>query len=293
MQYNRLTDNDRRFGPFDLGQRHTDWRPISLVLQSGSGEHLGCALIARAFGWTLRLRLPQIIKPFEIRHKAETWDAATIERMGRDWWAEVFPCEYGFSVDDGFLQVYLGPQTHDSLTTKSWCKHLPWTQWRFIRFSLFGLDGEHLRTWLEPKRRKLDGSGYDRFTQQREFEKTMPKAVFEIEDYDGKRIQATTHIEESEWRFGEGWFKWLSLFCRPKVRRSLSIDFDSEVGPEKGSWKGGLMGTGIDMLPGELHEEAFRRYCEDELNSKYRKYRITFVRRVDASAPNEGGKVNG
>lgn len=281
MSYCRLTDNDRNFGPFTLGERSATWRPISLVLRSGSDEYPGCALMLRAFGWSLRLRLPQIIKPFEIRHKATTWDAATIERMGRDWYAEVHPREFGFSVSDGFLQVFLGPQTHDSDTTKSWCKHLPWTQWRFIRFSLFGLDGEHLRTWVEPKRRKLDGSGFDRFTEQREFEQSMPKVRFEIEDYDGKRIQATTHIEEREWRFGEGWFKWLSLFRRPKVRRSLDINFASEVGPEKGSWKGGLMGTGIDMLPGELHEQAFRRYCEDEHSSKYQRYRLTFIRRVE------------
>lgn len=36
-----------------------------------------------------------------------------------------------------------------------------------------------------------------------------------------------------------GWFKWLSWFGRPKIRRSLDIQFSSETGPEKGSWKGG------------------------------------------------------
>lgn len=279
MSYCRLTDNDRRFGPFTLGERSATWRPLAIRLDSGCDEYRGCSLNLQAFGWWLRVRLPQVIKPFEIRHKATTWDAATIERMGRDWYAEVHRRVFGFSVSDGFLQVFLGPQTHDSLTTKSWCKHLPWTQWRFIRFSLYGLEGEHLRTWLEPKRRKLDGSGFDRFTQQREFEETMPKAVFEIDDYDGQRIQASTHIEEREWRFGEGWFKWLSLFRRPKVRRSLSIEFDKEVGPEKGSWKGGTMGTGIEMLPGELHEDAFRRFCDQDQRSKYRPFRVTFVGR--------------
>ena len=34
-----------------------------------------------------------------------------------------------------------------------------------------------------------------------------------------------------------------------------------ETGSKKGSWKGGTIGHGIDMLPGELHEGAFRRYC--------------------------------
>lgn len=104
--------------------------------------------------------------------------------------------------------------------------------------------------------------------------------MFLIDDHDGERITATTHIEEREWKFGEGWFRWLSLFRRNMVRRSLSISFDKECGPEKGSWKGGTMGTGIDMLPGELHEAAFRRYCEQDHSSKYRRYRVTFVGRA-------------
>lgn len=105
----------------------------------------------------------------------------------------------------------------------------------------------------------------------------VPKAIFEFEDYDGKRIKATTHIAEWEWKFGEGSFKWLSIFRKPKIRRSLDIQFSEEVGPEKGSWKGGTIGHSIDMTEGELHESAFRRYCEQEHNSKHRQYKIKFV----------------
>ena len=72
-------------------------------------------------------------------------------------------------------------------------------------------------------------------------------------------------------------FAWLSIFRRAKIRRSLSLTFSEEVGPEKGSWKGGLMGTGIEMLPGELHEAAFRRYCEQEHRGKGGKYCIKFI----------------
>ena len=102
------------------------------------------------------------------------------------------------------------------------------------------------------------------------------------DDSDGSLVVASTHIEEREWRLGTGLFRWLSWFVKPKIRRSLSIEFSSEVGPEKGSWKGGLMGTGIDMLPGELHEAAFRRYCAQEHRSKYGRYRLTFVGAVEA-----------
>jgi hypothetical protein len=76
-------------------------------------------------------------------------------------------------------------------------------------------------------------------------------------------LSAKTRIEEREWRYGRGWFKWLSWFRQPKVWRALDIDFSGETGEEKGSWKGGTMGTSIGMLPGELHESAFRRYCAE------------------------------
>ena len=55
--------------------------------------------------------------------------------------------------------------------------------------------------------------------------------------------------------------------CR-KIRRSLDLEFSGETGPEKGSWKGGTVGTGIEMLPGELHEAAFRRYCQKAITAR-------------------------
>jgi hypothetical protein len=85
-----------------------------------------------------------------------------------------------------------------------------------------------------------------------------------LRDYDGAEITATTHIEEREWKRGEKWCSWLSLFYRPMIRRSLDIDYSAEVGPRKGSWKGGTIGCSINMLPGELHDDAFIRHCVKE-----------------------------
>ena len=103
----------------------------------------------------------------------------------------------------------------------------------------------------------------DMFDRNRAAEESCPSLSFEFDDFDAERIVAKTRIDEREWRFGEGWFKWLSLFRRPKVIRSLDIRFSSETGRRKGSWKGGTIGHSIDMLPGELHEAAFRRYCAE------------------------------
>lgn len=59
--------------------------------------------------------------------------------------------------------------------------------------------------------------------------------------------------------------------------RNLDLRFSGETGREKGSWKGGTIGTSIEMRPGELHEAAFRRYCDEEHRAKSGKYRITFI----------------
>ena len=124
--------------------------------------------------------------------------------------------------------------------------------------SLYDLKGRHF--WTDPSAagRLL---GMDRFDQYRAAKDECPSVTFSFADFDGENLTATTQIEDREWRFGEGWFKWLSWFRQPKIRRSLDINFSSGTGPRKGSWKGGTTGHGIDLLPGELHESAFRRYC--------------------------------
>ncbi len=267
--YNRLTDNDTQVGPITIGERDKRHRPLSVGVQSGDDQHSGCSLMLRGFGWSVRVAIPQIIKPWREFHPVKGdayWDA-----HGGGYW-NVWRREYSLYVNEGTLHVYYGAQTHDSATTKSKCYFLPWMHWRHVRHSMYGLQGEHF--WTEaPKPRR----NWDDWHKAKE---SCPTAKFTIEDYDGAQIVAMTRIEEREWRFGDKWCSWLSLFRRPKIRRSLDISFDQEIGTEKGSWKGGLMGTGIDMLPGELHEAAFRRFCEQDIRNKYGPSRIKFVRAV-------------
>lgn len=270
----RLTDNDKHFGPITYAR--SSWNPIRLVLSSGDREEEGNppnTLTAYAFGWVARVNVPRIIKPHAVRHHAKSWDAATVARMGRDWYEETFPKEYGFCLNDGSLQLYYGPQTHDSRSTKSRGWFLPWMQWRHVRYSLYDLKGGLF--WEQ--RQKKDIRGIAAFTDQYEAQKACPAAHFALRDYDGSEVIATARIDEREWRFGEGWFKWLSWFRKAMIKRRLDIEFNVETGPEKGSWKGGTTGTSIDMLPGEMHEGAMRRYCDQEHRAKYGKYRMEFV----------------
>ncbi len=277
----RCTDNDRSVGRF-IVFRKTNWKTFAIYLSSGgededakSGEGRYNLFYLWVFGWVIRVTLPRIIQPFRIKHFPESWDEATVKRLGRNWYYEIHAREFGFRFTDDMLTLYFGAQTHDSSTTQDWSWRIPWKVWRHVRFSLYDLKGDHFWTQFE---RQKKGLGFASFEQQRKKEDECPKAKFEFEDYDGKRITVTTHIEEREWRWGDKWCKWLSWFKKPLIRRSLDLKFSEEVGPEKGSWKGGTTGHGIDMLPGELHEEAFRRYCGMEWNTRReQKFKIRFI----------------
>ncbi len=262
-KYYRWGDNDRRAGPF-LYARDRKYRPIALVLSSGRGEEPefegGCTLRASAFGHTLITALPQIVKPWKRWVDCSKYEWAKSETSG--YW-DRHSREYGFSLSGSgrvgggqFLQVFLGAQTGDSSTTQNWCKFLPWTEWRHVRRSLYDLGGAHY--WTEPKGLRYD---HDAYLVRKAAEDGCHSVTFGFTDYDGEALTARTRIEEREWRFGDGWFKWLSVFRKPIISRSLDIGFSGETGERKGSWKGGTVGHSIDMEPGELHESAFRRYC--------------------------------
>lgn len=260
MRRIRWSDNDRYWGPFTYSRDGRSYRHFAILLDSGSGdeESRGCRLRLSGFGHTLIIALPQIIRPFREKVFATSWDAATIQRMGRDWYWRREHREFGFSVSEGFLQLMYGRQSHYSSTEKRKGYFLPWTQWRHVRHSLYGLQGEHV--WTEQKQVKGQIFASEDWWTAKE---ACPSRSFAFKDFDGEELTVRTMIEEREWRFGEGWFKWLSLFRRPNVRRSLDLRFSGETGKRKGSWKGGTIGHSIDMLPGELHEAAFRRYCAE------------------------------
>jgi hypothetical protein len=160
--------------------------------------------------------------------------------------------------DGGFLQVFLGRQSHDSSTEQRWGCFTPWNNWRHVRHSFYGLDGTHFWTASEESNRLMEN-----WQARQDAEDACPSLTFSFNDFDGEYLTAKTRIEERQWELGTGWFKWLSNFHKPIIQRSLCIQFSGETGKRKGSWKGGTIGHSIEMLPGELHEAAFKRYCAE------------------------------
>ena len=238
----RWGDNDRYFGPITVSRGYKSG--IDLFLSSGDDDYPGASLRLSVGRWTVIVALPQrLCRP---ARKPFTHDGSEYHHTHER--------EYGFYISRrGYLGVRYGAQTGDSRTEQSWGHFIGFMNWRHVRHSHYDLDGSLF--WTEPQR--MDYRKRERIMSQ------VQSTTFNFLDFDGEAIRATCRIEEREWRFGDKWFKWLSVFRAPRIRRSLSLDFSAETGKEKGSWKGGTLGHGIDMRPDEVPLDAFRRYCAE------------------------------
>jgi hypothetical protein len=152
----------------------------------------------------------------------------------------------------------------------SWSRGMPW--WEKNITYRFPWDLEHYTTEvLEHKAenvakpvyvegRHLNRLGQDIFYRMKERE-LVEKTVSEVYDYtytrkngEIQRRKATVHVSRMTWRA-----LWWPIIPLSKSRTSIDVKFDGEVGEGTGSWKGGCVGCGIDMLPGETPLEALRR----------------------------------
>jgi len=72
---------------------------------------------------------------------------------------------------------------------------------------------------------------------------------------------ATIYVSQMEWR--PRCLQWTSLFA--KVRTTIDITFDDEVGERTGSWKGGTTGCSYELRPGETPLECLRRMEKERI----------------------------
>lgn len=72
-----------------------------------------------------------------------------------------------------------------------------------------------------------------------------------------QEVTATVTAERRSWC----WRAWPFRLLRwpSRVRTSIDVEFSDEVGEQRGSWKGGCVGCGWGLLPGETPEQSLRR----------------------------------
>lgn len=242
----------------------TKWKSYGIALDSGDSDYRGCKLVLQGFGNYVQVFLPQwVLRPVRefrdlsgyVGHPSYQW--LKPNQDGTYGYTEVHSREYGFSWSDRALHIRYGKQTNEWPGCKSKCFFMPFLEWRHVRFSLLDLQGNRL--WDEPTK----GDFRARMAKREEAEKNTPTEVFAFDDFDGERLNVTCQVHEREWRLGTGWFKWLSLFAKAKIIRTLDLQFSGETGRRKGSWKGGTLGHSIEIGHGETPESAFRRYCAE------------------------------
>lgn len=274
----RWSDNDHYWGPFTYARDSRGWNNFRLELSSGDGdEDSGCRLRFSLFGHTLLVSLPPIVLtqirevPYSIPGQEGKFYLQHDERV------------YGVYLFENHFNISYGPQ-QDSWTRGEkeyrWSCFLPWNEWRHVRHSYYNCEGMLV---LNESQERFDFTtklGNDRYESQRLLVDTCPTKTFRFMDFDSEIIECKTRIEEREWRRGNGWFKWLRFITKPKISRSLDLVFSNETGRRKGSWKGGTMGHSIEMLPGELHESAFKRYCEGDDDRAGKKRDMKFMEEV-------------
>jgi hypothetical protein len=134
-----------------------------------------------------------------------------------------------------------------------------WKQCNRTKQELLNLDGSLYKDITDVK----DTDTLDRYDLIKQYEKSQPYFMFKILDYDKEEIDVIGRLERNTYSYGRGKFtRWLmKFFKKPLVYTSLELEFLKEIGPRKGSWKGGTTGHAVRLLEDEYAIEAFRRYC--------------------------------
>lgn len=196
-----------------------------------------------------KIRIPPIIKPHIYKYK----------------YKEILQRAYGFYLfteadtwDSIHFVIYYGvideSYQKGAPKVKQWSCFLPWTTWRVTKNELLNPNGTTFANV-----RSIPWKRYEELLE------ACPKEEYEFLDFDGEVIRVTCHKSYMRWDKGEGWFKWLSRFIPPKERVSVNFRFHSEVGRSKGSWKGGVTGTGIDSSREEPIKSALSRWTDKHL----------------------------
>lgn len=168
----------------------------------------------------------------------------------RNKYSDIQGNDYGFYTDDdafvvkwnepflesgGFIKFFYYPWSYDYCQTE-FVNH----QGKFIQ-------APPSLSWFEQNRFTEDNKKYD----------TYPYTYI-LKDGTVQNRKAKVSVERRTW-----WQRWFGLgkkhLTPKKVRTSINVEFDGEVGERTGSWKGGTLGCGYDLLPNETPEQCLRR----------------------------------
>jgi hypothetical protein len=130
---------------------------------------------------------------------------------------------------------------------------MPWN-YEWLRTSRLLKDGSWLNEKRGDRKKGIESNWWKEETQEKLWKETHPY-TYVLKNGTVQNRMATIKVEQREWR--PKWFMWTSLF--KKISTDIDIEFDGEVGERTGSWKGGTLGCGYNLLPNETPLECLRR----------------------------------
>lgn len=154
--------------------------------------------------------------------------------LTKNWrWTDEFMESWGL--------CYFDRAVHLNWGSKCRVIELPWS-WTHVKHEVVAEDG----SWVVCD----DWKAPDALSRKQEFDYT-----YWLDNGTKQNRKAIVYVERREWRW-----KWLTFLPWPRiVRTSINVTFDGEVGERAGSWKGGCIGCGYEMLLGESAEDTLRR----------------------------------
>lgn len=167
-------------------------------------------------------------------------------------------CETGIAIHNQAIWFYpLSFSDHSSREDPWWRRIHSWSfPWELNWYQTEILSHDLKTTvWKENEYCRL--GGFDGFDQRQLVEESVSKDypyTYVRKNGEVQNRTATVHATRTEWRA-----RWWPLFRNRKISTSIHVKFNEEVGDGSGSWKGGCIGCGYDILPSETIEKCLRR----------------------------------
>lgn len=164
------------------------------------------------------------------------------------WTSECDSPKWGISYHGQMFWIHRGGKGNMNGGSRWWAFEMPWA-YTWVRTSMLRKDGE----W-EHDTKKTPKSFYQDEWKDILWSETHPYTYTLNSGVDQHRM-ATIRLEEREWRMRA--FQWMPYLAR--IQKTIDIDFDGEVGEGTGSWKGGTLGCGYELLPNETPQMCLKR----------------------------------
>lgn len=163
-----------------------------------------------------------------------------------NWTDECDPPKWGVAIHSNTFWISRGGKGNFNGGNKWWTWNFPFLTKEWVRTSILLKDD----TW------EHETKGNPKSFYNDEWKKKQKSWTYDYTDkYDGEVIPTTIYVDEREWR--PKWLTWTKLFA--KTRRTIDVYFSKECGKRKGSWKGGTIGCGYELLTNETPIDCIKR----------------------------------